>query len=256
MTNTIVMVHGMWGGSWCWDNYRTFFEQRGFRCLTPVLRHHDVDPQAPPEAALGRVSLRNYADDLETFVREQPETPIIMGHSMGGLLTQMLGARGLGKALVLLTPAAPAGLNSLSYSVIRSFWGILSKWGFWRTPHRISFSAASYAMMHRLSPEQRQAEYAKLVYESGRTAAEIGFWPFDLRGATRVDAAAIACPMLVIGAAEDRLTPASLIRKIARKYAHVATYREFAGHTHWVIGEDGWEDIAEAVRQWLEDNVD
>ena len=251
MTESIVMIHGMWGGSWCWDNYRAFFEKRGFRCHTPVLRHHDVRPQDQPPEALGRVSLKDYADDLEAYIRDMDDAPIIMGHSMGGLLAQMLGARGLGKGLVLLTPASPAGINALTYSVVRSFWGILFKWGFWRKPHRISFNAASYAMMHCLSVEQRRSEYAKLCFESGRAAAEIGFWLLDINGAARVDAAAVTCPMLVIGAAEDRITPAAVTRKIARKYAHVSTYKEIARHAHWVIGEAGWEDIAETVHQWL-----
>jgi len=255
MTKSIVMIHGMWGGSWCWDNYRAFFEQRGFRCHTPVLRHHDVSPHDAPAAALGRVSLQDYADDLERYLRKMDEPPILMGHSMGGLLAQILGARGCGKGLVLLTPASPAGINALSYTVIRSFWGILSKWGFWRTPHRISYKAAVYAMLNCLSAEQRRTEYAKLVFESGRAAAEIGFWLLDLHGAARVEAAAITCPMLVVGAAEDRITPVAVIRKVARKYAHVSTYREVAGHAHWVIGEDGWEDIAETVHRWLVENA-
>jgi len=251
MTDTIVMIHGMWGGDWCWENYRAFFEERGYRCYTPVLRHHDVSPQDRPAPALGQVSLLDYVDDLEGYIRDLKKEPILMGHSMGGLLAQMLCARGLGKGAVLLTPAPPAGINALTFSVIRSFGSILSKWGFWRTPHRIPFKSASYAMMHRLSPEQRQREYAKLVFESGRAAAEIGFWLLDPRRAARVDASAVTCPMLVVAGKEDRITPASVTRKIARKYGHVSTYRELDGHAHWVIGEDGWEKIAEAVLGWM-----
>ena len=255
MTESIVMIHGMWGGSWCWDNYRAFFEQMGFRCHTPVLRHHDVRPSDAPPEGLGRLSLRDYADDLEDFLHGLDETPFIMGHSMGGLLAQMLGARGLGKGLVLLTPASPAGINALTYSVIRSFWSILTKWGFWHKPHRISFDAAVYAMMHRLPADQRRQEYAKLVFESGRAAAEIGFWLLDPQAAARVDHTAGRCPMLVVGATDDRITPVAVTRKVARKYDHVATFREFSGHAHWVIGEPGWEEIAGAVHRWMVDTV-
>lgn len=255
MAETIVMIHGMWGGSWCWDNYRAFFEQKGFRCRTPVLRHHDIRPQDPPPEALGRLSLREYADDLEAFIGDLEETPFIMGHSMGGLLAQMLAARGLGKGLVLLTPAPPAGINALTFSVIRSFWSVLTRWGFWRTPHRLPFEAASYAMLHRLPEDQRRREYAKLVYESGRAAAEIGFWLLDPRAASRVDHAAVKCPMLVVGATEDRITPLAATRKVAKKYGPQATFREFSGHAHWVIGEPGWEEIAGAVHRWMVDEV-
>ena len=57
MTRTIFMIHGMWGAAWCWDNYREFFEAKGYRCITPTLRLHDVDPSADPHPALGSTSL-------------------------------------------------------------------------------------------------------------------------------------------------------------------------------------------------------
>lgn len=252
MTEHIVMIHGMWGGAWCWEHYQPYFESRGYRCLTPTLRHHDVLPQDPPPAGLGTIGLKDYADDLETLIRELDAPPIIMGHSMGGLLAQILGARGLGKRLVLLTPASPAGINALKFSVVRSFWSVLSKWSFWRKPHRIPYGAAVYAMMHRLPPDQRRREYQRLVFESGRAAAEIGFWLLDFNGGARVDAARVTCPVLVVAGAEDRITPAVVSGKIARKYAAVSTYKEFAGHAHWVIGEPGWEKIAAYVQAWIE----
>ena len=108
MSQTIVMIHGMFGGSWCWDNYRGFFERKGYRCLTPALRYHDVDPKDEPHPGLGTVSLLDYADDLGRAIRSLGEKPVIIGHSMGGLITQILGSRGLGRSLVLLTSAAPS----------------------------------------------------------------------------------------------------------------------------------------------------
>jgi len=64
----------------------------GYRCLTPLLRHHDVDPKDKPHPELGCVSLLDYADDLEKEIRTLDEKPVIIGHSMGGLLTQILEA--------------------------------------------------------------------------------------------------------------------------------------------------------------------
>jgi len=251
LTKTILMVHGMWGGDWCWENYRHYFEERNYRCHTPTLRYHDVDPKDEPHPGLGTISLMDYAQDLEEYIRNLDEKPLLMGHSMGGLLVQMLGARGLAKGLVLLTPASPGGINALKLSVIKSFWSILTKWGFWRNPHRLSFEAAVYSMMHLLPETDKKAAYEKFVYESGRAAAEIGFWQFDLKGASKIDAAKVTCPVLVISGAEDRITPAAVVRKVASKYKTVSTYQEFENHAHWVLGEPGWEEIAAFVYDWV-----
>ena len=251
MTRTIVMIHGMWAGSWCWNNFKPFFEQRGYQCLTPTLRHHEIDPKDQPDPRLGTTSLLDYAQDLEEYIRNLDGKPFLMGHSMGGLLTQLLGARDLAKGLVLLTPASPSGINALKFSVIKSFWSVLTKWGFWRNPHRLSFEASVYSMMHLLPAEDQKAAYERFVYESGRAATEIGFWLFDSKKAAKVDASKVTCPVLVVGGTEDRITPASVVRKVADKYKAVSTYKEFENHAHWVIAEKGWEKIAAFVHEWL-----
>ncbi len=116
---------------------------------------------------------------------------------------------------------------------------------------RQTFNEAVYSMMHLL-PEQEQREaYARFVYESGRAACEIGFWLFDLRKATYVDESKVTCPVLVIAGSEDRITPASVVRRIADKYKAVSTYKEFSNHSHWVVGEAGWEEIAQYIEGWL-----
>lgn len=251
MTKTIVMIHGMWGSGWYWENYAKYFEARGYCCIRPTLRFHDMDPRDTPPPQLGTTSLLDYAEDLEKEIGELREIPILMGHSMGGLLAQILGSRGLARALVLLTTASPAGIVALRLSVIRSFWSMLMRWAFWRKPGRQKFEEAAYSMLHLLPVEEQKKAFERFVYESGRAASEIGFWLFDGRKAAAVDESKVTCPVLVIGAAEDRITPVSVVRKVAEKYQGVATYKEFAGHAHWVVGEPSWEEIAEYVNEWL-----
>lgn len=253
MRKSIVMIHGMWGGSWAWDNYKSFFEDKGYTCYTPVLRYHDISPNGRPDPALGATSLLDYAQDLKEYISGLDDKPVIMGHSMGGLITQILGTHGLGKALILLTPASPSGINALRFSVIKSFWGILTKWGFWKKPNRISFKASQYAIMHLLSETEQKKSYDKFVYESGRAAFEIGFWLLDGKGAAKVDASKISCPVLVVAGSEDRITPAKVTQKVAKKYSTVSTYKEFENHAHWVIGENGWEEIAAFISDWIDD---
>ena len=251
MSETIMMIHGMWGGGWRWENFKRFFEEKGYQCLTPTLRFHDVDPKAPPHPRLGNTSLLDYAQDLEQEIRKLDNPPILMGHSMGGLLAQILGSRGLGKALILLAPAPPYGIPILKPSVIRGFLSPLFKWGFWHKPMRQTFAEAAYSTMHLLTAEEQKRLYDRYVYESGRATYEMGLWFLDRKRAAQVQASRITCPVLVIVGSQDRMTPASVVRKIAEKYKPVATYRELPEHAHWLLVEPGWQEIAEGVADWL-----
>ena len=251
MVKTIVMIHGMWGGSWYWEGYRKIFEGKGYRCIVPTLRYHDMDPKGIPNPKLGTTSLLDYAADLEEEIRRLDSKPILIGHSMGALLAQILGSRGLARALVLLTPASPGGINALTPSVIRSFQSVLMGYGFWKKPRRQTFNEAVYSMLQLLTAEEQRKTYSRFVYESGRAAAEIGFWYLDKKGASKVNEKKVSCPVLVIAGSQDKITPASVVRKVANKYRAVSTYKEFPDHAHWVVGEPGWEEIADYTSDWL-----
>ena len=117
---------------------------------------------------------------------------------------------------------------------------------------RPTFKEAAYSMLQLLPVQEQKEIYSRFVYESGRAGSEIGFWITDSKGAARVDESKVTCPVLVIGASQDRITPVSVVRKIADKYQTVLTYKEFTNHAHWVIGEPGWQEIAEYASDWLE----
>jgi pimeloyl-ACP methyl ester carboxylesterase len=251
LADTIFMIHGMWGGPWCWEKYQDLFEKEGYRCITATLPYHDMDPRGVPDPRLGSVSLLDFAEFLEREVRQLGTKPILMGHSMGGLLAQILGSRGLAKALVLLTPAPPYGIVAIRPSVIRSFWSIQTTWGFWKKPMRQTFREAVYSMMHLLSEKEQKEAYSKFVYESGRAACEIGFWFFDKNAASKVDESKVTCPVLVVAGSLDRITPASVVQRVAKKYKATSTYREFQDHAHWILAEPRWQEVAEYVNGWL-----
>ncbi|MGA2319091.1 MAG: alpha/beta hydrolase [Thermodesulfobacteriota bacterium] len=213
MAETIVMIHGMWGTGWYWENFKGFFEGKGYQCVVPTLRYHDMDPKGIPDPRLGTTSLLDYAADLEKLIRELEGTPILMGHSMGGLLAQILSSRGLAKALV--------------------------------------FAEAAYSMLNLMPFESQKSIYDKFVFESGRAASEIGFWLFDSKKAARVDESKVTCPVLIVAGEKDRIVPVSVTRKIAEKYKKVSTYKEFPDHSHWVVGEPGWQEITEYIKEWL-----
>ena len=251
MKKTIVMIHGMWGGGWYWDNFKQYFEKEGYECHTPDLRFHDTDPEKPPPSGLGTTSLLDYAQDLEAFIHTLNDKPVLMGHSMGGLLSQMLGERGLASSLILLTPASPSGINALRVSVIKTFWSVLTTWGFWNKPQRVPFDAAVYGILNRLPKTDQKTEYDKFVYESGRASAEIGFWYLDPNKTTRIDASKVDCPVLVVCGSHDRITPTSIAKKVVKKYNTVSSYIEVENRGHWLAHEQGWEKIAETISHWI-----
>jgi pimeloyl-ACP methyl ester carboxylesterase len=135
--------------------------------------------------------------------------------------------------------------------VIKTFRSSLMRWGFWRQPIRPTFAEAAYGLLNRLPQGEQHAAYDRFVYESGRAAFEAGFWLLDTQKAARVPAQNVQCPVLVIGASEDRVTPVSSVRKIAARYGALAQYKEFTDHAHWLIGEDGWEKVTEYIAGWL-----
>ena len=257
MTRSIFMIHGMWCGPWVWDNYMDFFRGREFECRAPTLRYHDTDTKDGDGEKLGKVSLLDYAEDLEGELKTYKEPPVVIGHSMGGLLAQILAARGLAKAAVLLTPAAPNGVRSLTPSVVRCFLGVMGK-SLRQKPMKLTYEKADYAMMEYLPEKQKKEIYAKLVHESGRAAREIGFRWMCAKWALASTVKSISCPLLVIAGKDDRITPASVVEKIAGKYEKQAKqlkYNVYEKHAHWIIGEPGWENIAGDVHDWLIDKL-
>ena len=247
---TIIMIHGMFAGDWIWENYRKYFEERGFRCITPILRYHNRPLNDPPPPQLGTTSLLDYVSDLESEIRKLDQPPIIMGHSMGGLLAQIIASRVMAKSLVLISPAAPWGINAVTFTVLKSAWLNKSRFVFWNEPVPPTFEGTVYSTLHLVPPEEQKRIFQRLTYESGRAVWETGLWLFDLNRASKVDETKVTCPVLVISGSEDRITPAKTGRKIARKYN--AAYKEFENHAHWILGESGWEDVAQYIHEWLQ----
>jgi non-heme chloroperoxidase len=253
MSKTIVMIHGMWGSGEIWNGYKDYFEAQGYRVITPTLRLHGEKYKAVAPQELGVVSILDYASDLEKEIRALNEKPIIMGHSMGGLIAQILACRGLASKLVLLSSAPPAGILALRPSSTRTFMSVLSQWGFWRKPMRLSFNEAKYGILNLLTPEQQVAEYAKYSFESGHAAFEIAFWPLDAHKATHVETKSVTCPVLVISGGQDMIVPASVVAQVAKKYQKTTdvTYKEFPNFAHAIHQQAGWQEIVDYAADWI-----
>jgi pimeloyl-ACP methyl ester carboxylesterase len=251
MAKRAVFIYGMWATPEVWREWRSFLEARGWQCSAPALRHHDAPPHAPP-AGLGTTSLIDYADDLAAHIASLDDKPVVVGHSMGGLIALMLCARGLARAGVLLTPAAPASVLAIRPSNLWAFARIQLRWGWWRKPHRATQNEALWHTFNTSDPDEGRRRHADFVHDSGRALFEMGLPFLDGRKASHVDPRLITVPLLFVAAARDRLTPPAVVRRAARYFGTAADYVEYADQGHWVLGQPGWERIADDATAWLE----
>jgi len=246
----IVLIHGMWCTSAMFDRLIEGLRPRGHTCYAPTLPAHETGV-AHPE--VGNKSLRDYLSFLEDAVRNLnlPEPPILIGHAMGGLLAQQLAARIQPFALVLLTPAWPAGIFGLRWTNFVSFFRIITRWGWWRRPQRLSFHRAVVSAFNGVPRDRHVKLYDAMVGESGRAAFEIGLWMLDGARASRLDPAAVRCPVYVVSCGEDRLTPAASVRKVAVLYPQ-ASLRHYPDRGHWVLDDVETDEMATEIANWLQ----
>lgn len=244
------MIHGAFCGGWAFDGWRAEFERAGFRVETPTLRYHDCGMH-PPEA-LGTTSMLDYAADLEREIDALGEAPVLLGHSLGGLLAQMLATRRSVRALVLLAPSLPWGMAPSTAFEFLSAQSLYLAGGFWSSVLEPRRWIAKANALDKLSEAEREAVFNRFVPESGLATFETLHWIFDLKRATEVDPRGVTCPILCFGGAHDRVNPAAGVRRLARRYGGRARYEELPGRSHWLIGEPGWEKVASGTLMWLE----
>jgi non-heme chloroperoxidase len=244
----VVMIHGAFCGGWVFDAWRPLFAARGFDVHTPTLRHHE--PRGSAEE-LARTGMRDYVADLETLLNDIDGTPIVIGHSLGGLLAQMLAARGRVRALILLAPSAPRGMFPSTGSEFLAAQALYAEGIFWRKALAPSHWIAAANALDLVPEENRASILRRFVPESGLAMFEVLHWMFDGSRATEVDARAVACPILCLVGARDRINPPATIRRIARRYGGRARYEQLPNHSHWLVGEPGWERIATGSLDWL-----
>jgi pimeloyl-ACP methyl ester carboxylesterase len=250
----IVAIHGMWGTAKRWENYGRFFSNMGFRFIAPTLRHHFPNNNSVKE--LGNTSVNDYISDVAILIhalreygidnQEPLSPPIVFGHSMGGLITQKIAEAGLAKAVVLLNSAPPAGIKlhadwRYSFNILRYVPKMMFK-----KPFKPNRAIATHYIMNGMAPKDREEAYKNMVYESGKAALEIKF------GKIAINFTKIKCPILLIGAEQDRIIPYQIAEDMAKKITHSDfdcwIYPNFA---HWIPVENGWQEPAEHINNWL-----
>lgn len=251
MESSVVLIHGAFGGPWTMETFATFFRDLGWTCHVPALRFHDAAPEATPDPGLAGTSIDDYADDVAALARGLDAPPILVGHSMGGVIAQKLAARGLARAAILLNGSVNWGILPSTDDERAVGTGLMQGGAFWETTLRMEFDMMSELAFNRLAPEEQRAAFARLGPESGRAIFELFFWMFDDRSVTRIDYDQVRCPVLVVSGTEDRGVSVHTAREIARRHGEGATFHEAAGFGHYLMLEPGWETIATHCADWM-----
>jgi pimeloyl-ACP methyl ester carboxylesterase len=235
----LLFIHGAFCGHEPFYNWMQACSEGGYDCYALSRRGRNG---IGPERAAG-VSMTDYLADTLAVVDALPAPPIVVGHSLGGLLAQQVAEAGRCAAAVLLAPAPPAKVFAPPVPrALPSFVRLMPSM-FRGGPFKPPFGVANTIALNRLPQEQRRAVYDGFICESGRAFREMSF-------GVKVDAARITCPMLCVAGGHDRIEPPAVVRRIARRYG--AEFRLEPEHGHFLIIEPGWERIAAATLAWLE----
>src|SRR5215469_3096232 len=203
LSSPVVMIHGAFCGGWVFENWRRFFENRGYKAHTPTLRYHDGTGEH--DVALAKTSILDYLQDLESLLDRLRGEPILIGHSMGGLLAQMLAARRSVRALVCLAPSPPWGILPATPFEYASAHALYLAGDFWNRSLWPTHWIAAANALDNVPESQHDAVLSRFVPESGLATFEVMQWALDFKRATFIDPRAIASPMLCLVGARDRI---------------------------------------------------
>lgn len=252
-SRTILFIHGMYMTPLCWGAWLQRFQANGYHSIAPAWPGRDkpIEVLRQPDAQIAALTLHGIIDHMVETIRALPEPPILVGHSMGGLIVQLLLQRGSAAAGVAINSAPPQGVFSTQWSFIKSNWPHINPFPSKNQPVLMSFERFQYAFANGLPLEvQRSAYETYVVPESRRVAAE------SLTSVAHVDFAQPGAPLLLIAGSADHIIPASLNRSNFAKYRRphsITDFKEFDGRTHFIIGQSGWEEVADYVASWLND---
>jgi pimeloyl-ACP methyl ester carboxylesterase len=252
-----MLVHGAWLTPIAWDNFRGRYEARGYTVLAPAWPFEDrsvEELRRAPDPNLKRLSVGRIVDHYDRLIRSLSEPPIIIGHSFGGLVVQLLADRGLGAAVVAVDPAPPAGIFP-GWSSLLSALPVLLTWNGWNRVVRMSERDFNTRFAQTLPERDKPAAYARYVVPAPGRIYFQGALGIGVNINYRNDGRA---PLLVVGGERDLTSQPSLVRAIYKKHRASkapTAIKFFPGRSHWLCAEPGWEEVADYALTWAEAQV-
>jgi alpha-beta hydrolase superfamily lysophospholipase len=255
--NTIVLIPGLWLTALSWEHWVDHYNKRGFNVVAKSWPGMDGDLKElrDDHSAIDDIGFGDVVDHYEGIVRELGSPPIIMGHSFGGAVTQVLLDRGVGAVGVAIDPAPIKGVLRLPPASLRSAFPALKNPANRHRAVMLTPEEFHYAFTNTLDDEEAAEAYERYAAPGpGKTLFEAALANFNPHAPTKVhfhndDRA----PLLLIAGQLDHVVPATIVRteaKLQRKSKAITGYKEFAGRSHFIVGQDGWEVVADYALDW------
>ena len=254
--DTIVLIHGFWVTPRSWEHWKTHYESKGYTVLAPAYPGFDVEVEAlnADPTPIEDVTVPQIVGRLEEIVGGLDKPPILIGHSAGGVFTQVLLDHGFGAAGVAINSAPTEGVQVIPLSQLRSTFPVLKNPANRHRAVGFSLEQWTYAFTNTFTDEQSKATYERYhIPASGNifwgtalanvTPGHQGNW-VDYHNDKRA-------PLLFISGSEDHLMPPSIQKSNAKHYksATITEIKQFDG-PHLLPAQDGWEQIADYALDW------
>jgi pimeloyl-ACP methyl ester carboxylesterase len=262
MTTPIVLIHGLWLTPRSWEGWKARFEQRGHEVLTPPWprMEREVEALRRDPSVLNGLGVTEVVDHYDRIIRGLDTPPVIMGHSFGGLITELLLDRGLGAAAVAISPAPVKGVLRLPPAELRTVFPALRNPANRKKTVALSPKQFRFSFTNTMNDADAEAAYERYyVPGPARVLFQAAFANFNPHAVTKVDFHKDdRAPLLVIGNDQDHTVPASVSREAAKRLGKskaVVDYKEFAGRSHFTAGAPGWEAVADLAFDWANRHV-
>jgi pimeloyl-ACP methyl ester carboxylesterase len=254
-SKTIVFITGAFVSNTCWDAWRDYFESKGYKTIAPPWPYKDASAEElrarhpHNDRQLARLTLKELVDHYENIIRALPEKPIVMGHSYGGMLTQIMVNRDLTAAGVAIHSIPPQGVFPYEFSFLKAGWKSLGVFTSLDETYLMSFKDWQYAFVNGMELEEQQAAYEKYIIPESKTVARGA-----LTDAAHVDFKKEHAPLLFTAGDTDHITPAHLNNRNFNAYERnnsILDYKLFPNRNHFVLGLPTWKEDADFILNWM-----
>lgn len=252
---TIVFITGAFVSHHVWDNWISYFEDKGFTTLSPPWPYKEASVQElrnrqPNDADLAQLRLTELTDHYIKIISSLNEKPLVIGHSLGGLITQILVNRELVAAGVAIHSVPPKGVFSFEWSFLKSIWKPLGFLSSVKKTHLMSLKEWKYAFTNGMAEAEQVSAYETYCIPESKQVLRDA-----LTDMAKVDFMKTHPPLLFITGTIDHITPNSLVYENYLKYNKnhsVTDYKEFKDKNHFVLNLPSWRDEADYILSWID----
>lgn len=256
MAKTIVFIHGLWIHASSWLPWMDFFTKQGFQSLNPGWPGDSATVaacRANPLSIANR-GVKEIADSYAQIIASLPEPPIVIGHSFGGLLAQVILGRGIAAAGIAIDPAPIKGVWQLPLSALKASFPILGNPFNLKKAKSLTFKQFRYGFANAIPEEEAKELYERWTIPAPARplfqAATASFAGSETKVNTRNNSRG---PLLITGGQKDHIAPPILGKASLRKYPKSVhtEFKLFEGRGHSLIVDHGWREVAEFSLAWL-----